>query len=212
MDGCRFWILGLTTAVLFGGVADQVAHAQVVTWGGRGFSGGYAPGYGVNLRYGAVPYGPYRGYGYAGYPPRYGYGGYYNSNYGSPYYTIPVYVQPTLQGTLTEPAAPAAPATFDGGEIILFSAADTPGEVQYTLNGAPFQLKPGQVQRFTNDRAWTIEVAPSNGQPPQRFTLSSGRYKFKPTVNGISLVSTQDMPGNAPQTNVQPPPPVPNPN
>ena len=43
-------------------------------------------------------------------------------------------------------------------------------------------------QRFTNDRTWIIEVSPSAGQTQQRFTLASGRYKFKPAANGIAFL------------------------
>jgi len=94
---------------------------------------------------------------------------------------------------------------------VLFSAANTPGDVQYTLNGVPYALRPGQVQRFTNDRTWIIEVSPSAGQAQQRFTLATGRYKFKPAANGIALVQTADQPGSDRQTNNAAPEPAPAP-
>lgn len=167
----------------------------------------------------------YRGYGYGGYPgygygyggyPRYGYGGYgYGSNYNQPYYSQqyysqPVYTQPAdvvySQPTNSVSNAPI----FDGGEIVVFSAADTPNTVRYTLNGELYELRPGEVQRFTNDRTWTIEIANASGQSPLRYTLSTGRYKFKQMSNGIGLFQTQDLPGVSQQATVAPPVPAAN--
>lgn len=205
---------GLAAAMLFGGLADQTAFAQRGRgggWGGGrgGFYGSYSPNYGLNFGYGRGGYG-WGGYGrgYGGYYGRgwgYGNGYYYNQPYyySQPYYSQPVYTQPVH----TMPSAP----TFDGGEIVLFTTPDVPGDVQYTLNGVAYQLRPGSVQRFRNDRLWTIEVASGVGQSPQQFTLVSGRYKFKPTANGIALVSTQDLPGVSQQaTSLPAPVPAPN--
>ena len=105
---------------------------------------------------------------------------------------------------------PAGP-TPDGGEIMLFSPANTPGEVEYALNGVRYTMRPGSVQRFTNDRTWTIELAPANGQSPLRYTLVSSRYKFKPSANGMAVFQTQDAPGTASQATSLPPAPVPMP-
>ncbi len=220
----------LTAVMMFGGLADQTAFAQRFGrggWGGggrSGFSAGYSPRFGVSLGYNNGGWGGYnRGYGggYGGYGR--GYGGYYGGGYGSgygygngyysqPYYSQQYYSQPVYaQPVYTQPvyAAPAAPV-FDGGEIVLFSAADTPGDVQYTLNGVQYQLRPGSVQRFRNDRAWTIEVASGVGQAPQQFTLVTGRYKFKPSANGIALVTTQDLPGSSQPATTLAPAPMPN--
>ena len=204
MSRCKLWALGLTAVMLLGGVVDQTAFAQRGGrggWGGGGggWYGGYSPRYGLSFGYGnggyggyrggygSRGYGGYRGYGYGGYGYP-GYGGYYSQPYYQPSYSQPVYTQPAYTAPI-----------YDGGEIVLFSAANMPGDVQYTLNGVPYQMKPGSVQRFTNDRTWTIEVATGSGQSPQQFTLVSGRYKFKPLANGIALVQTQDLPGSGQQ-------------
>lgn len=229
MNRTKLWALGLTVIMLMGGAIQPSAFAQRGGrgWGGGvggvglgignrgGFYGGYSPGYGVNIgvgngyrgygygspgyygSYGYPGYGYGRGYGYGGYGGYGNYGSYYNQpsyyNNSQPIYSDPGYAQPAVPMS--------QPATYDGGEIVLFTSPDTAGDVQFTLNGTPYQLKPGEVQRLTNDRQWTIEYAGSNGQPVQRFTLSTGRYKFKPTGNGISLFSTQDQPGIGQQAN-----------
>jgi hypothetical protein len=87
--------------------------------------------------------------------------------------------------------------TYDGGEIVLFSPPDNSQESQYTLNGVAYSMKPGSVQRFANDRNWTIEVNRGNGQS-MKYTLSTGRYKFKPSSGGIALFTTQDQPNLSP--------------
>lgn len=215
MSRSQLWVLGVTAAFLFGGFADQTAFAQGIRIGvGGGGYGGYG-GPGIGLSFGNGGYGGYRGYGgYGGYR-NYGYGGYGgqygNGGYGNGYYTQPYYNQQyNAQPVYTQPAyTQQQMQNFDGGEIVLFSAPDIQGVVQYTLNGSPYQMNPGAVQRFTNDRPWIIEVATPAGQAPQRFTLSSGRYKFKPATNGTALVQTQDRPGDFPQVNAQAPAPAP---
>lgn len=228
MSQCKVWAWSLMAVMLLGGIADQTAFAQFRGrgggWGGgggrSGFSAGYSPRYGLSLNYGNGGYG--RGYGnYGGYGRSYGYGGYggYGSGsyYSQPYYSQPYYSQPsyyTTQPSYTtiQPSYSTTPAgpTPDGGQIVLFSATDTPGEVAYTLNGVSYLMKPGSVQRFSNDRTWTIEVAPGHAQSPQRYTLVTGRYKFKPLANGIALVQTQDVPGSNNQATNLAPAPVPN--
>ena len=159
-------------------------------YGGSGFYGGglgfYGLGYG--LGYGSG-YG--RGYGYSS--PYY----YNNQYYTQPVQSYPVYSTP--QYINTTPALPAP----DGGQVILFVPADAARAVQYTINGESFTLKPGESQTVVNDRRLTIEFPPtSGGQIALRYTLLTGRYKFKPSGSGMGLFQTQD----APPTQVASPP------
>jgi hypothetical protein len=187
--------------------------------------------------YGAMPMGQYAGYmsnGYGGYyVPRNApgnnfegsqfrnagglivpsQGGVYNAPRQMPGRWVPTqqaYAQPSnSQQSGIQQTSSTAPQNFDGGEVVLFSAANTPGDVQYTLNGVSYVMKPDQVQRFTNDRRWIIEIPSSAGQAQQRFTLVTGRYKFKPAANGVELVQTADQPGSDGRPNGSSPAPAP---
>ncbi len=165
--------------------------------GGGGFYGGglysgFGSYYGSGLGYGSRYYG--NGYGYS-----------------SPYYynqpavrSYPVYA--TQQYTVSTPQY-----VPDGGEIVLFNPTNATTDVSYTLNGTPYTIKPGSVQRFTNDRLWTIEF-PSNGTASLRYTLVAGRYKFKPSGSGMGLFQTQDSPDTPVQAPATlGPAPIPNP-
>lgn len=159
-------------------------------YGGSGFYGGGLGFYG--LGFGSGYYGSrYYGSGY-GYSNPY----YYNNNqyyYSQPVYSTPQYVAPT----------PSLPAP-DGGQVVLFVPADAANGVQYTINGESFALKPGESQTITNDRRLTIEFPPtSGGQIALRYTLLTGRYKFKPSGTGMGLFQTQDA---VPTAQVAPPP------
>lgn len=217
----------LAAICLAGGVAQQTAFAQHGHGGGHhsgghggghhfgGHSGHHSGGWGGGYGGGHHHHSGFGGWGgYGGYYPSYGYGGGYGlggySGYGNgSYYSQPIqtysYIAP--QPVYSMPVGP----TPDGGEIVLFSPANTPGDVEYALNGARYTMRPGSVQRFTNDRTWTIELAPTNGQPPLRYTLVSSRYKFKPSANGMAVFQTQDAPGTASQATNLPPAPVPMP-
>ena len=129
----------------------------------------------------------------------------------------PVYVQPQQQ-YLTQPqylttTAGPTPIT-DGGEVLLFSPSTNQSDVHYALNGHRFTMPPGTKQRLTNDRVWTIQFESSPGQLAT-YTLSSSRYKFKPTDGGTGLFETQDTPEvvqpGLPPTPGLPPAPIPNP-
>ncbi len=187
--------------------------------GGGYYGGGIG---GIGLFYGG-------GFGY----PGYGYGGYYggypsygNGTYGyaQPVYSTPVYSQPVYSNTVysgsssivtTPSVVTSTPqVTYDNGEIVLFSPPTNTQDAQYTLNGNVYSMKPGTVQKFTNDRTWTIDVNLGNGQTT-KYTLSTGRYKFKQSDTGMGLFSTQDQPGapvaagTAPTTPAPAPAPMP---
>ena len=152
-------------------------------YGGGGFyGGGFYPGFGS-----------YYGSGYGlGYGSRYYGNGY---GYNSPSY----YSQPMVQSYpvyATQQYGISTPQYVpDGGEIVLFSPASVTTDIPYTLNGIPYAMKPNSVQRFTNDRQWTIEFpSTGNGSASLRYSLVTGRYKFKPSGSGMGLFQTQDPP------------------
>lgn len=204
-------LLGLASLAMW--LSPDEASAQRVRYGISFGSGG------VRVGIGSGPiYGP--GYGGYGYGPGYGYGSGYGPGYGyGPppvivrpypiYQPQPVYVQPQY---IQQPAVgyvPTSPSPLaDGGEILLFSPTTNPGDVRYTLNGNPYTMAPGTKQKFTNDRTWTIEFESSPGRVSQ-YTLTSSRYKFKPSDAGLGLFQTQDLPESAPQG--LPAAPIPNP-
>ena len=99
----------------------------------------------------------------------------------------------TVNSQSPNPQSASVSATPDNGEIVLFSPPTNSREVQYTLNGALYTMKPGTVQKFSNDRTWVIEVNPGSGQNT-KYTLSSGRYKFKQMDSGLNLYATKDNP------------------
>ena len=220
-------LLGLVSLAVW--LSPDEAFAQRVRYGVSFGSGG-----GVRIGIGNGPfYGP--GYGGYGYGPGLGYGLGYGSGYGSGYgpgygygpapvivrpYPVyqpqPVYVQPQVQSqSIQRPAfvgeshVPVSPTPLaDGGEILLFSPATNSDDVRYTLNGNPYTMAPGTKQKFTNDRTWTIEFESSPGRVSQ-YTLTSSRYKFKPSDAGLGLFQTQDLPESA--SPGLPAAPIPNP-
>ena len=204
-------LLGLASFAMW--TSPEEASAQRVRYGisfgnggvrvGIGNGGLYGPGYGYGPRLGyGVGYGP--GYGYAAPPvlvqP-------YPVYQPQPVLSQPQYIpQPT---GVSEPYSLTTPTPLaDGGEILLFSPATNPGDLHYTLNGIPYTMAPGTKQKFKNDRTWTIEFESSPGSVSQ-YTLTSSRYKFKPSDEGLGLFQTQDLPESAPQG--LPAAPIPNP-
>ena len=192
-------LLGLASLALW--LAPDEVSAQRVRYGVTFGSGGVRVGIGSGPIYGPG----YRGYGYYG--PGYG----YRNGYGPPpvvvrpypvYQPQPAYGQPqSLQqpAGVREPFVQTSPTPLaDGGEILLFSPASNPGDVHYTLNGHPYTMAPGTKQKFTNDRTWTIEFESSPGRVSQ-YTLTSSRYKFKPSDARLGLYQSQDLPEPAPR-------------
>ena len=205
----------LSLASLAMWLSPDEASAQRVRVGISFGNGGVRVGAGNGFygpRYGGYGYGPGLGYG-SGFGPGYG--------YGPPpvvvrpypvYQPQPVYVQPQYipqPAIVREGYGSTTPSPLaDGGEILLFNPASNSGDVRYTLNGIPYTMAPGQKQKFTNDRTWTIEFESSPGRGAQ-YTLTSSRYKFKPSDAGLGLFQTQDLPESAPQG--LPAAPIPNP-
>ena len=81
----------------------------------------------------------------------------------------------------------------DRDEIVFFSSPGTVAEAQYSLNGVPYVMKPGTMQRLKNDRVWKVEVNSGTGRV-MPYTLAPGAYKFKPTglTMSMGLFATQD--------------------
>ena len=109
----------------------------------------------------------------------------------------PVITTPNV--TYSKIQLPPSDSNYDQGEIVLFSPPTNTQDVQYKLNGAPYTMKPGTVQKFTNDRTWTIEASLGSGVVT-KYTLATGNYKFKQTESGMSLYTTQDTPEAPPAT------------
>ncbi len=216
------WVLLVACYATF--TNSGVAVAQYYTWPGEpgygglygGYSGyrGYEPGYPANA------YGTRRSYGYSNANeyspgPRGISGGIYYSPSASttirqPYPflnrqpnassrtidgTIPGRSYPGSSPVATTPAETASPpqATYDHGEIVIFSPPTNTVDVQYSLNGVSYTMKPGSMQKFTNDRIWIVNFNVGNGQNT-KYTLASGRYKFKQSDAGIGLFMTQQSP------------------
>lgn len=81
------------------------------------------------------------------------------------------------------------------GLIEIFSPETNDFVISYTLNGTPFSMSPGQVHTIESDRTWTIEYLGSETLPISRYSLASGRYKFKRQDGVIGLFATRDVPG-----------------
>lgn len=103
----------------------------------------------------------------------------------------PVVTTPNV--TYSKLQLPPTDSNYDQGEIVVFSPPTNTRDVQYKLNGAPYTMRPGTVQKFTNDRTWTIEVSLGSGVLT-KYTLATGNYKFKETESGMNLYTTEDSP------------------
>ena len=216
------WVLLVACFATF--EASDVAFAQYYTWPGEpgygGLYGGYSGYRGYETGYPANAYGSRRTYGYANANeyspgPRVIRGGIYYSQpayppirQSSPFLnrqpndstrvyneTTPSRIYPDISPVHSTPAVTeSSPSvTYDNGEILLFSPPTNTVDAQYSLNGVSYSMKPGSVQKFTNDRIWIINVNLGNGQNT-KYTLSTGRYKFKQTEMGLGLFTTQQSP------------------
>ena len=101
------------------------------------------------------------------------------------------------------------PVTYDNGEIVIFSPPTNTQDAQYTLNGASYTMKPGTLQKFANDRVWTIETN-IKGQVV-KYNLSAGRYKFSQNGSVMNLYTTKEHPEAASAPPSSPTPPAPDP-
>ena len=214
------WILLIACYAII--ATSEVAVAQYYTWPGEpgygGLYGGYSGYRGYETGYPANAYGSRRSYGYGNAGdyssgPRVIGGGIYTPAYSTmrqpypllnrqPNYSsrsddgsIPSRIYPGSSLVQTTPSltASTSPGTYDNGEIVIFSPPTNTVEVQYSLNGVSYNMKPGSMQKFTNDRIWIVNFNVGNGQST-KYTLSTGRYKFKQTEAGIGLYMTQQSP------------------
>jgi hypothetical protein len=142
-------------------------------------------------------------YGY--YSQGYGYGGYANPGYANQNYVNQGYANNYVpQNTL--PYAIANPAVPVGGPIKIYNPADSGGDVQYSLNGTTYTIKPGSTQTLQYDRVWTVEFGSGGAAGNVRYSLEPGTYKFKVTDGGWNLFKSRD------QATVSSIPPAPIPN
>ena len=216
------WVLLVACDATF--TTSGVAVAQYYTWPGEpgygGLYGGYSGYRGYETGYPANAYGTRRSYGYGSINeyspgPRAIGGGIYYSPSASATVRQPypfLNRQPntssrtydgTAPGRIYSGSSPVATtptqsvstpqATFDNGEITIFSPPTNTVDVEYSLNGVSYTMKPGSMQKFTNDRIWIVNFNIGNGQNT-KYTLATGRYKFKQTEAGIGLFMTQQSP------------------
>ena len=216
------WVL--LVACLVEVAASDVAFAQIGMWPGApgygGLYGGYSGYRGYETGYPANAYGSERVYGngntfYEGLGPRGIRGGIYYSQPIDPTTrrprplfnrqpsssaqpfdgSVPNRIYSGSSPVITTPTviSTSPPVVYDNGEIIVFSPPNNSVDVQYALNGVSYTMKPGTLQKFANDRTWTIDVNLGNGQHA-KYTLSTGRFKFKQSETGIGLFSTKDSP------------------
>lgn len=174
--------------------------------GGGHFGGGYYGGHHHHsLGHLHLGYGGYGTYGYypSYYYPTYG-SGYVSS--GVNYYTPPTVIQNVVPSN-TVPYAMPIGVTSTGGTIRIVNPSDSGGEVNYTLNGTPYSIKPGHAQTIQNDRLWTVAFGSGGAAGNVRYSLQPATYKFKVTDDGWNLFKAQE------QTNVanNPLPPAPEP-
>jgi len=119
----------------------------------------------------------HHGHGY----PWYGYSHQY-PGYGSNYYYGDSY---SVARPIVENPAPG-PA-FSGGPILVTNPSTNNATLNYTLNGHPYTIAPGQTQELREDRAWVIEFSRGQGHGGARYQLGVGRYAFAPTEVGWEL-------------------------
>ncbi|MBI5760858.1 MAG: hypothetical protein HZA46_20240 [Planctomycetales bacterium] len=231
----QFRLSCLALAALSVAFSGNVAWAQHHHGGGSAHSHGgggggsvhhhghSSPGYGgYGSRYGGSGFGFSFGGSGIGFGYRSGVGNYYGpglSNYG--YYNSRPYVQPYYysqpgivvpQQVYVTPSYSYIPAEprYDGGEILLFNPAGSEGPVDYALNGYRYAIKPGESQKFRNDRHWVIAIPRgATGDPEALYTLSTGRFKFKKSDKGWDVVSVEESAPVAQPTDGRPAPPAP---
>lgn len=212
---------GLIVSLVFVGGTVSPAFAQIGMWpGAQGYGGlynGYTGYRGYEMGYPANPYSTINGYNVSPYGTviRRGPGVVYYSQprfgtvvqpYGTPAQQ-PVAPRQTFDSAtggriysgsspiVTSPveSVPNRVPDYDNGEIVVFSPPTNSVDVQYSLNDVTYTMKPGTLQKFANDRTWVIDVNPGTAQSV-KYTLSTGRYKFKQTDSGVSLYTTKDAP------------------
>jgi len=183
----------------------------------RYYGGGIYPGwkYGYPYSYGGI--GPslslrvYSGPSYYSSYPR----SYYAPTYvGSSYYydSTPSYVPnyvlapktvETVREVVVETPRPSEPT--DGGPIVIVCPIENSAPVEYAINGHRFTMKPGQTQKFSNDRRWVIEFDQGAGRGRTKYTLNAGTFKFKQAGAGWDFVQTVER---ATSKEEAPPPPM----
>ena len=75
--------------------------------------------------------------------------------------------------------------TYSG--IVIRSSKETPSEVNYTINGYAFALKPGYTQQLDENSSWVIEYDRGGSFGTQRQTLESGTHEFSVNPDGWKL-------------------------
>jgi hypothetical protein len=82
---------------------------------------------------------------------------------------------------------------FSGDPIKIVNPAKNGVTLNYTLNGALFNIPPGYSQDLREDRAWVIQFNRGQSLDQARYGLNSGVYTFGRTDHGWELYRS-DLP------------------
>lgn len=131
--------------------------------------------------------------------PNYSSPSYSSPNYSTPSYSTPNYLQPSVvmpqSGVAAPPVPdPMAPVGDPSGHITLWNAADSGGDIEFTLRGETDSLHPGETRTMKNTHRWIIGFSTGGSGAHLRYTLSPGVYKFKSTEQAWNLFKTSDQP------------------
>lgn len=125
-----------------------------------------------------------------------------STNYANPPYMGPsYYASPTFSldsgtyslGALKNlPSLLLRPPIASRGEIKIIHKAGGSVEVHFALNRKVYTIKPGETQRFNDDRDWVIAFGSGGSKGDLRYTLKAGTYRFVATDGGWDLKQTTE--------------------
>ncbi len=75
--------------------------------------------------------------------------------------------------------------------VLIMNSIDSPGSINYTLNGHPFTIQPGFKQKLDASQNWTIEFDRGESFGVATYGLSAGTYQFQIADKGWSLFKTR---------------------
>lgn len=206
----RLWLVA-AFLFTFAAWSSSAAVGQVPLAGGVAAPRGVPSAGAMTPRYFGPAYSGFGTYGFGVYGPGYygrgawGYPGvaphtapidpslYYHTY---PYQTSPGHPSAGLRPTLPYPSRPwwGAPSVppRSRGKIVIAHEKSADESVEYTLNGYRYQIQPGYVQQFEDDRTWVIAFDGEAPEKPIRYTLTAGRYRFLKRETGWDLVREPD--------------------
>jgi len=187
--------------VIGGAVEGDIGGAAGAALG-YGYYGrtGYYPG--ARDRYGWSPYDARRPYGYHGgqfnrgpydrrYDPRLD-GRYYSGYRGTPGLDVRRYRSAPAQAGMQASPNPAPRLENPSPEAEFYRAVivnpeETRATLRFTVNGRPYELKPGESKEFSGRMYREIRFDRGKDGAMARYALSDGRYTFAATDKGWEL-------------------------